>query len=66
MCPKNFIKERALIVCILLILAAPALALTVNVRCHREQIITKDKGGLSHVENTGENICESTPNDWKE
>jgi len=49
----------------LLILAIPAQAATVNERCHKEQIITKDTAGISHIVNTGEDVCESGLSDWK-
>ena len=56
---------RAISLIFLLILTTPAQAVNVNVHCHKEQITTKDKNGNPHVVNTGINICESTPSDWK-
>ena len=56
---------RAISLIFLLILATPAQAGNINVHCHKEQIITKDKNGHSHGVDTGINICESTPSDWK-
>jgi len=56
---------RAISLIFLLILATSAQAANINVHCHKEKIITKDKNGNTHVVDTGINICESTPSDWK-
>lgn len=38
--------------------------ITVKEHCHKEQIVTEDENGTIEVSNTGEDVCESSPNDW--
>lgn len=40
--------------------------LIIHEHCHKEQTITKDKDDNYVVSSTGETVCESSPNDWKE